>query len=336
MATFTFPSAAELHEIEQEKIPVLVEDDPLFQLFPIESVDAPLVMWEQKDNYQGLQQVRGLNGQPPKVTKAGLKRYKMEPGVYGEHQLIDEEELTQRRAIGTFNQPVSLNDLVMQAQDHLLNRRIDRIRANLWTVLSAGTFSVYGANGQLMHSDTFPLQTASASVAWATVATAAPIGDFRALKLKQRAKGVSFGRKALAFMNTKYLNYMLNNTNAADIGGRRIANGSNYNSLADVNAILLANDLPQIVEYDEGYLDDTGTFVPFCPDNKVVVVGARNTGVRVGKYQMTRNAVSGSPGAYTKVIDRSDETVPPIVEVHDGHNGGPAIEFPGSVVILTV
>ena len=335
MATLSYPSTAELLQIEQDKLPVLTQDDPIFEMFPIVDVDANILLWEQRDNYVGLQQARGLNGQPGKVKKAGGKRYKMEPGVYGDHQIIDEEELTIRRQWGTFDKPVSIDDLVMQAQDHLLNRRIDRIRLNLWSLLAAGTFSVYGQNGTLIHTDSFPLQTASAAVAWATLATAAPLADLRAIKLKARGHSVTFGRKAVAYANTKTVNNALNNTNSADVGGKRRNAGASVNSLQDLNQIFLDNDLPTLTEYDRGYLDDTGTFQPFIPDNVCVVVGARVNDQKLGEYRLTFNAVTGAPGPYTRVLDHYDDMVPPTVEVHDGHNGGPVIFFPSGVVILS-
>lgn len=336
MPTLAFPSAEELLEVEQDKLPVLTQDDPVFEMFPIVAVDSHLLLWEQKDNYVGLQNVRGLNGQPGRISRVGAKRYKMEPGVYGDFVVIDEDEITRRRALGQFVSRISVNDLVADAQDQLLNLRVDRIRLNLWTLLATGTFSVYGQNGQLMHTDTFSLQTASAAVAWGTFATATPLVDFRTVKLKARGRSVDLGRTARAFGNTKTVNKLLGNLNANDLFGKRLGGGNTILSLNDVNKIFLDNDLPQVEEYDRGYLDSTGTFQAFIPDDKMIVVGTRTNGQKLGEYRQTFNAVTGSSGPYTKVFDRSETTVPPTVEVHDGHNGGPVIYFPGGVVILSV
>src|SRR5438270_9372171 len=126
MTDLLFPSTAELEEVAQDKLPRLIADRPVFTVFPIETSDNYLLMWEQKDNYLGLAQVRGLNGMPARVNRIGAKRYQMQPGVYGEYIPIDEVELTTRRQWGTFGTPIDLSDLVMEAQDQLLGRRLDR------------------------------------------------------------------------------------------------------------------------------------------------------------------------------------------------------------------
>src|SRR5690242_18738692 len=123
MATdLLYPTNAELTQIAQDRLPRLIEQRPVFRFFPITTPDAALVMWEQIDNYKGLQQVRGLNGQPPKVIKTGGKRYQMQPGVYGEYEPIDETEMTLRRQWGSYNAPVDITDLVLETQKKLLVR----------------------------------------------------------------------------------------------------------------------------------------------------------------------------------------------------------------------
>lgn len=335
MPTYTYPSAAELRAIEQEKLPVLIQDDPIFSILPLDEVDDDLLIWEQMDNYTGLQQIRGLNGEPSRVKQVGAKSYMMRPGVYGEFIRVDEEQLTRRRQLGTFGTPINIDDLVMRAQDQLLNRRIDAIRYIGWTLLTTGTFSIANPNGGLpMHTDTFPLQTFDAATSWATTATATPLADLRAMQLLSRGRGVDFGPRATLYVNRVTANYLLSNTNANDIGGKRTSGLANIMSLADVNALLTGESLPNIAIYDEGYVDESGTFVPFIADLTGVLVGRRTSGASIGNYRMTRNANNPNlePGAYTKVIDKGETEVPRIIDVHDGHNGGPVLYFPSAIV----
>lgn len=338
MATLTYPSATELIEVEQDKIAVLTEDDPLFQHFPLVNTDADRLEWEQKDNYSGLQAVRGLNGQPGSVKRKGAKRYSMEPGVYGDFNVIDEDEITRRRKYGTFNQHVSIDDLVADADDQLLNRELNRIRQIGWTLLTTGTFSVSGPNGALMHTDTFNLQTLSAAVDWDTVATATPMVDFRSAQLLSRGYSVSFGRQATALMNQVTANKMLKNTNANDIGGKLVNGGNNFTTIEDINKFLVAADLPQIQIHDDGYYNDSDTWTQFIPDDKVVIIGKRTTGANLGEYRRTRNANNPDlgPGSYLKIVDNGEDDVPRRIVVHRGHNGGPVIFLPSGVIILSV
>ena len=334
---YDFPSAAELREIEPVLLPNAEEGDPIFDEFPVEESDFDRVIWEQEDNYTGLQQVRGLEGEPRVVQRPGTKMYDMEPGVYGEFTEIGERELTQRRQIATWGEPVNIYDLVGRAQKFLLKRRYDRIRYIIWTLLTTGTFAIPQADGTILHADTFPLLTASSSVAWTTYATAVPYADFQAVQLLALGQSVDFGAGATAWMNRVTANALLRNANAADGFGRRMSNGATFNTLDDWNKWLEGNDLPQIRVYDRSYINDAGTATRFIPNGKVVVIGKRTNGAKLGAYRMTRNAnnPNNEPGAYTRVIDHGERTIPRKIEVHDGHNGGPCIFYPGAIVILT-
>ena len=343
MPAYTYPTQQELREIEQVKLPVLTDDDEVLQMFPIEESPSWRLRWEQLDNYQGLQQVRGLDGQPGRVKMVGAKSYDFEPGVYGEFTTLTEKMLTEARELGTFDQPAKLDTFVGRAQTLLLNRRIDRIRFILWKLLTAGIFSVAREDGTVLHTDIFPLKTYSAAVAWSTFATSTPYADLRGVVLQQRGQSVDFTKGKL-YMNQKMINNVLSNTNPNDLFGRRAASGATLNSLNDINAITAQQSIPTLIPYDKGYLSDgtdgnaAGTFVPFIPDGKAVLVGARTNGAPLGNYRMTRNANNPNlePGAYTRVIDHGEDRIPRQIDVHDGHNGGPVIYFPGAIVVMSI
>ena len=340
IASYTFPTSAELLVIEQEFTARLEENRFVFSFFPKNTVDAHLVKWEQKDNYLGLAQVRGLNGEPMRVKRIGHKQYLMAPGVYGEYVVLDEQELTTRRQIGTFADPISLDDLVVEAQEQLLQRELDRIEKIIWDLLVAGTFSVAGPMGTTLHSDSYSNQTFTATTPWATVATATPIKDLRSIQLLSRGKGVNFGSQSQAIMNRTTANSLFANTNASDLGGKKSNLGGSITGPDDVNRILTQEDLPQIVIWDQGYADDTGTFQLFIPNAKVVVVGQRPGNQNVGEYRFTRNVNNEAfaPGPYTRVIDTLVENgdVPRKMIVHRGHNGGAVIFYPGAIVSASV
>ena len=337
MATsVVYPNNRVLRQIAAIKAPNLEQQRMIFSILPIETLDSHTLEWEQEDDYTGLQQVRGLNGQPPRVQHVGAKRYIAEPGVYGEHMVIDEQEITRRRQYGSLGDaPVDVGDLVMRRQDRLLARRLDRIEMLGWLLLTTGTFAVSAANGAILHTDTYTLNTYTAAIAWSNSATAVPIANFRDVQLLSRGRGVSFGANARALMNRVTLNRLLTNTNANDMGQRRTTVQLN---LDETNKILLGEGLPQLEVYDDGYKNDANTFVPYIGDAKVLIVGVRTDGGRIGNYLMTRNANNpgSAPGAYQKIVDKGDNAVPREVEVHDGHNGGAVLYYPSAMVIMNV
>lgn len=337
MVDFIFPSQVVLRQVAQELVPRLAANRRIFDIMPMVDEDSDILEWDQRDNFIGLQQVRGLNGDPPRVKFTGGKRYLMSPGTYGEFELIDERQLTKRRPFGTLSgAPIDVTDLVREAQDKLLQRRLDRIESIGWTLMATGTFSVADGNS-VLHTDSFTTQAFAAGIPWATLATATPLSDFRAVQLKSRGFSVNFGSAATAYMNRSTFNAFIGNTNQQDLGGRRGAGLSSIEGINQANALLAMDDLPQINIYDDGYYDDTGTFQLFVPNNKVVVVGARRDGDPIGEYRMTRNANNAGmgPGPYMKVVDDPDR-VPRSIEVHDGHNGGPVLFHPAAIVVMTV
>jgi hypothetical protein len=257
--------------------------------------------------------------------------------VYGEFTALDEKEVTERRMLGTWDSPATLDDMVARAQALLLQRRLDRIRYIIWTLITSGTFSVPNAEGSVLHTDSFPVRTMNAAVPWTTYATATPSVDIRAAQLLSAGQSVDFGAGAELWMNRITANALLGNTNPSDQFGRRVNNGSTLNSITDVNAYLESNDLPQIVIYHRHYVDDAGAVQYFIPTGKVVLIGRRTNGAKLGEYRMTRCFANPNlePGAYTRVIDTREVTVPGDIQVHDGHNGGPVIFFPGAIVVIT-
>jgi hypothetical protein len=137
-------------------------------------------------------------------------------------------------------------------------------------------------------------------------------------------------------MNRTTFNSLLSNTNANDFGGRKGNFGASINGPVGVNQVMAADDLPEIVIYDMGYIDDTNTFQLYIPNNKVIVVGQRPAGQPVGEYRFTRNANNPDigPGPYMMTVDDPDR-IPRTIEVHDGHNGGHIMWFPSAVVVMT-
>lgn len=336
--TYSFPSPTELREIENLKLPRLVLNSPILRYFPLEGRRSFYLQWRQRDTYGGMTQIRNLNGRPPRVLPMGEREFLMKPGVYGEYMHVDEQEMTMRAALSDLSQPVPINDLVVQRQDQLLVRRLNRIEWLCWQLALYGHFVVQDARGVISHRDAYPVQNYVAPALWSDRVNARVLDDFQQVALYGRGTGTDFGRRATAFVNRITGANVSGNINPADLGGRKVGGGNNISTLTDVNRIFLDNDLPQVEVYDETYTDENGNQVPYIPNGKAVVFGALNNGETIGNFRFVYNAVNpgGEPGPYMKVIDRSETQVPPEIEVHDGYNGGPVIYYPASIVTMDV
>lgn len=337
--TYSYMTTEEMRQIDPDLIVRETTGDPIFDLFPVVSTQADRLVWEQRDNYKGLQQVRGLNGEPRRVKQVGRGKFSMEPGVYGEYMDVDEAEMTRRASPTSTGMPVDISDLVAERQQQLLARQTNRMRWLLWELVVNGRFAVLNEAGAVTHADAYDQQVYTASVAWATSATATPIANFRAVSRLTRGTSNSMGANATAYMNQTTFDALLTNTNAADLGGKIVTNRDQPRDEIEINEVLVGYGIPRVRVFDDGYIDDANTFTYWIPDSKVVVVGARTNGARLGEMRMTRNVQNGdgAAGAYYDVIDTIGIKGPPRkIEVHRGWNGGPALFHPGSICVMNV
>lgn len=332
---YDYPVAETFDEIAQVVIPRLTMQSPLFRLIMnIEDEESTLIRWIQEDNYVGLQNVRGIGGRPRRVALVNEREYMMKPGVYGEFIALDEETLTQRRSrMGPGKMPIA--DLVARAFRQLLTRRISRIEQIGWNLVIQGVFSVADPSGTIVHTDSYTPQTFTAIIPWSQHATATPFADIRNGQLVPFGKSVVVDASSTFLMARPTFNHMVQNTNPNDLGGLKGAGFESIVGLDQVNVLLGAADLPRIEVYDGFYPDVNNVAQRFIPVGQGLLAGRRMDGEQISSYKMTFNLNNGGmPGAYSRVLDHSDDTIPMEIEVHDGHNGGPVLKFPSALVVF--
>jgi hypothetical protein len=347
--TLDLPESADLMMVLQNLLPVETRQRELLKRFPIEATDAAKVMWDQMDDFLGLQQVRGIGGHPGRVKHTGHKRYVMEPGAYGEFEVLGEKLLTEMAEPGTLGEPLNLDEYIGKVAQKLTQREFDRIETTWSALLRTGTFTVVDDTGAAIHTDKFAIQSFTPGVPWDTFATATPLKDLRGFIQTAEGQGsFSFGPESELLCNRKTMNDILGNLNANDLFGLRGQYGATVvNSLDDLNKILVANDLPRITVYNRWFKTDAGVRTYIIPDKFLIWLGKRPNNERIGAYKSTlnvnRETASDDPSGtgestqygYFKIIDRGANSVPREIEIHRGHNGGPALFFPGAVAAIS-
>jgi hypothetical protein len=332
----SYPTNAELLEIDPEVMAATLDGDPLIGpggLFPVEDSDSDKVVWEQRDNYRGRAQWRGLNSESKRVPAVGSARYEMEPGYYGEHMQIDEREILRRAAPATWAMPIPVDDLVMERERQLVHRGTVLMKYVISQLVTAGRYVIFDQDGSIGHADAFDIQVYSA--------TARPLYDFRQIPILARGRGSMFGAGATALMNWQTWTYLISNTNSNDLRGERLDAQRSAQSLADVNTILTRSGLPTIAIYEDGYYDDNGVWTLYIPDNVVVLVGQRPNRQSVGTWRRTRNlAAPGGRGVSVETIrlgfQGTNSMAPPRIYVERLFNGGPTVWYPGSFFVMYV
>lgn len=331
MADYQYPTANELTLAGKEKMHALEQDDPIFDYFPIEEKNTSIISWDQEDADTGLQQIRGIGGAPKRVKALGAKRFTVDPGVFGEFRTLDEKELTERGAYGTFGTPVNIDDMVAREQDRLLGRENDRIRVILYLLVCKGEYNLSSETGQLIYAAAFDFPTYTASTPWSDLVNSTPLQDIKNMMLAglDIVTDADFGIGGRLFLNAKKVQQMISNKNDADLGGR-FKNISASKGLAKINEILVEEGLPTIVSIPGSYVDEDRVKQRMVPDNAGVLFGGRRE--KMGSYTMTRNATNpnSAPGPYDEVIE--EKRPPKSVEVHRGHNGGVEVHYGKSIM----
>jgi hypothetical protein len=352
--TFTFPSAAQMKQIEQDLADRGPEGREGLQLFPIETASTHNVRWTQKDNSYGLMKWRGLDGAPSRVLPLGADVYEYEPGVYGEYSMISETEFTKRASFMRPDLPIPMGDLVKDRMDLISERYYNRMEYNVWDLLINGTLNVpmNGPQGVTIYSDSYTIQTYAAST-WSNTTTATPLADLQSIQQLYVGHSVNFGAGSFLYVNQVTAFNFISNTNAADLGFFKDQFGATINlDLTKVNQFLASRNLPQLKVYDDFFqtiqiagpnnTPTTYNVQKFIPNHVGVLVGQRLSGAPVGHWYQTINAVNPERGGgpYSFVKDffggvNAPREVPGRVEVHHGFNGGLGLEFPTSVVSVT-
>lgn len=335
--SFVYASNSELRGVAQALIDKKTADNPFFRFFPMRETPYALVQWEREKSTYGLMQGRGYNGEAPQVQGLGADRKTKVPGVYGEKLPIDELELTTRSQFATYGIPVNIDDLIMKRTKQGRTRMYNRMVLHVVTLLTTGRYVAKDAKGAVIEEDAFAPQSYTPTTLWSDHANSTPWTDFQNIALLDLGLSVSFNQNAVAVMNQKTFNAYRQNVNNSDIGGRKTKFGATYNALSDINALHQDDGLPQILVYNETYLDDSNTAQRYLPDGYVVVMGKRDDDEPLGEFLLTKNMNNKDGGSqlYYEVVDHQMGQ-PRKIEVHMGYNGGLAVYQPESVIIAKV
>ena len=358
MATFSFvyPEALQFFEIQQDLMPRAEATRVGLQILPNKATPTFKIRWSQDDNNYGLMPFRGLNGRPSKLNRLGTNVFEQEPGVYGEFIELEEQELTERAALADITRPIDISELIFKCNDQIVQRQAERKEYSVWQLLLYGTYSVPapGPNGVEVYTDTYPIQTYIATTPWASTTTAVPIQNLQSIQQKWIGHSVLFNEDAKLYVNQVQANNLLNNSNAADFGGRRGMYGATLNNMVDANNYFRNQKLPTVEVYDLGFQNQavagvetsTSQYSKFIPNGLGALVGKRTNGAPVGNFmdaismQNMQAGMRGS-GPYSYVKDYFNGTLAPKetpgkIEVHRGYSGGPVLTFPSAVVATTV
>lgn len=347
----SFPTNAELNEVVQA-----FQDDPSqhigASILPLAETMYQEVQWDERDADRGLTAPHVMGADPKIDIRQGSTRRRYTPIPFKETDLLKEDEILRARQLGTMAGTLDLSQEIARIARDRFNKTMARIEKLRWDTLN-GSISI-NENGVVVN-EAFPVQGYASNAPWSDPELAEPLADFNAVKLKFRGTGAS-AAGAKAYMNQSTANYLLANQNAADLKGFQNQNFLQLPyAVEEMNKILAARGLPEIVVYDGFYVDESGTTRMFIPDDAVIVVGKRPAGQTVGDFMSTpslHNNRGGQPApGYFSIVSVNDtpselagsvsmgqlgSAKNPKVEITGGIYGGTRLIYPKSVIRMDV
>lgn len=346
MITFRFPTNVSLDRVVQEYV---VQREKLvgIKIMPFTDLLTQVVEWDELDNERGMTAPHNMNSDPRVNERPGSKVKRYTPMYFKETDLLKESDILMPRAFGTFGNVLDVSIEVGRITKARTDKNFLRAEWCVWQAL--GGHLQFNENGVKV-DEVFPIQTYDVIVDWDEFATAKPLQDMNAIKLKFRGTGASI-QGAEMYMNQTTCNWMLQNNNPDDLKGYQNQNFRNVTfSLEDVNKILSGRGLPTIAVYDEGYFDSNGNFTMFLQDGEVRLIGKRPNNETVGDFGLTPTLhrlgsdsmpapgffsfieVNGQPNPGSISVPTLGSGKNPRIEVTGGFAGGPRMIFPRSVI----
>jgi hypothetical protein len=258
----------------------------------------------------GMTPATGLNDPTPVRAKQQVQHMSFTNQEWREKKIIDREKIAKLRAPGTSLEQMWAEEYMVESMIELNQRLETRIEWMRWQALK-GSIVIPATSSKPQQTLNYGVpggQLPTASTLWSTIATANPLQDIDNWKLIFRGTGA---RASKIIVNQKVDNYLKQNANIQNL--LRTVYGRDVMA-ADSLAFVMKNQLNGLdyEVYDAGYLDDTGTFNPFIPDNACVIVGEGMTGNLMDMVTSPNNyedIFNGVPGkfALTKKVHGDPE-----------------------------
>lgn len=312
--------------------------------------DSEAITWRSLAGFNGKAPLIQLGGRTPLGKSEVMTEYATKPCYIKTLEIIDEPDFIR---IAKFDDPAQMQLAGLQlfarkSRSAWLKVQTQKEYLRWKAVNNALTAYTDDVTSVKLSVDYGTPAAVNATVAWATVATAKPMTDIRNMLRSYAGSGVMEVDMVINQLNA---NYLFANEEFRDLvrqSGMIVELASNnlnglFKSLCQVAG---GAKLRDIIVYDEGYLDSSGTFTRFIPDDRAFFLGSRqgpqpnaavNQAEMLGEYANTPAMGEGGytdirPGDYMLVEDntRNKADVRNLV-LACGNNGLPVFYQPSWV-----
>jgi hypothetical protein len=224
----------------------------------------------------GMTPATQMNDPSPIRAKQKVDHLNFTNQEWREKKVIDRAKIAVIRAPGTNIERLYAEEYMTDSMVELNQRLETRIEWLRWQALT-GTLNIPATVNMPARAVNYNVpgsQKPTAATLWSTTASANPLQDIDNWKLLFRGTG-AVPKKIV--VNQKGDSYLKQNTAIQNLirnlYGRDLVAADTLKE-----AIKTTLDGLEYIVYDGGYLDDSGVFNPFIPDNACIIVGEGTTG----------------------------------------------------------
>jgi hypothetical protein len=292
---------------------------------PMKNYPVDTIEWDIVVGAMGMTPAVYPDAESPVKAHPAIKHKSFKTVQWREKFIFGETDLVMLRRPGTYDENYGNQMIADRLQD--LNTRIEtRLEYLRWAMLAGSITVTYpDAKTQVIDYEVPSGNKPTAATPWATEASADPIANVNAWKMLFRGTPVALGSLE---MTQETYNHLPSNTAIKALiqyqfGYDLVRSGG----LVPLGAIQEALSGVPIIVNDSGYINDSGTFVPFIADDFVVCL-PKATPERWCEFMVTPHMYAGtetpSNGKFARPIWHLDDD-PVSVEVVGGVYGLPVM-----------
>ena len=300
--------------------------------------------------FRGIPNWRGLDGNA-KPSRAPFSYENnvcfIRPGYWAEFQEIDERMLRMVAQPGTHSAPFDLVEYERQLMFDI-SMKLHQLKETLiWQALVNGYVEERNDDGLIVWSQRYKITRATFTVSACDRQNSTPLADLACIA--QSVIGTTnamFDSSAVMYANSRTWECLLRNTNPLDIGRMSLSACCDAVGMARLAQFFAARNLPQPKVYNGFYLDNQSRPNFYIPTGKIVMIGRRSDGQRLGAFYQPPTLIQAgnvTQGAHGTYVVRQDNAAPDsrmewrgkrIIRWTYGLEGIPVIEYPTSVIVV--
>jgi hypothetical protein len=340
----------EFVQLARELLQTLPQDMLGLQLMPDDNREHDEYVLLQPRVFAGRVQWRGANQdvRPTRTPFAYENRACIiKPGYWAEYQEIDEFMLRNMARPGTCGGRFDLIDYEAQLMFDAAMKIHQRKESDIWQALVNGYVEERNDSGIVIWSQRYKIIRARFGVSACDRANSTPLADLACIaRSVVGTSGAMFDSRAKMYANSRTWECLLRNTNPLDIGRMSLSACCDAVGMQRLAQFFIARGLPSPVVYDGFWIDENKRPNYYIPTGKIVMIGVRPDGRRVGAYfqppQLLScgNSTIGGHGAFVVRQDNAcpDDRMPwngrRVIRWTYGLYGIPVIEHPTSVIVV--